>query len=258
MSLAVACLIYFELATIGAAIAYHRMLSHKGFQTFKVFEYALILIGLPAGTPVQWAGNHRFHHAHTDTVDDPHSPYFGGFWHAHCGWYIQQKSVWPCLAYALAGPLRIAFDAFYRPRTNQEHNHLATDVSRDRFLNWLSQPWPYGSVMLPHLVIPAFAFGTAWGWHGLLGWWIALVCAFNAGDAVDSIGHIYGQKLSGQKDESRNSLIMALLTGGDGWHAHHHAVPARVRHGLKWYQIDVNWVLIWTAEKLGLAWKLKR
>jgi len=258
MSLWQACLIYYLLGVIGAAIAYHRMLAHRSFRSPKLLEYVLLLLGLPAGTPLQWAGNHRFHHAHTDTPQDPHSPYYGGFWHAHCGWYIGKSHWLPCLAYALAGPLRIVFDAFWRPRTNQQHNHLAKDVSQDSFLNWLSRPLPYLFFMSFHLIIPIAIFAGNWGWTGFFAWWLTLALAFNAGDSIDSIAHLYGSKISGQTDESRNGLFMVVITGGEGWHAHHHAVPGRVRHGLKWYQIDINWILIWTLEKLGLAWNLKR
>lgn len=37
------------------------------------------------GDPIEWVSDHRYHHAHTDTPLDPHSPYDGYFW-AHIGW----------------------------------------------------------------------------------------------------------------------------------------------------------------------------
>ena len=37
------------------------------------------------GDPIEWVSDHRYHHAHTDTPMDPHSPYDGYFW-AHIGW----------------------------------------------------------------------------------------------------------------------------------------------------------------------------
>jgi hypothetical protein len=75
-----------------------------------------VILGLPAGTPVQWAGNHRYHHAHTDTPLDPHSPLHRGFWFAHVGWYIGSDNVALCILYSLAGPARMLVDAWMRPR----------------------------------------------------------------------------------------------------------------------------------------------
>ena len=46
---------------------------------------------------------------------------------------------------------------------------------------------------------------------------------------------------------------MALLSFGEGWHNNHHAHPTSSRHGLTWYEIDLNWYGIWTLKKLGLA-----
>lgn len=34
--------------------------------------------------------SHRFHHLHTDTPLDPHSPY-EGFWWSHMGWLLDEK-----------------------------------------------------------------------------------------------------------------------------------------------------------------------
>lgn len=37
------------------------------------------------GDPIEWVSDHRYHHVHTDTPLDPHSPYDGYFW-SHIGW----------------------------------------------------------------------------------------------------------------------------------------------------------------------------
>jgi stearoyl-CoA desaturase (delta-9 desaturase) len=50
---------------------------------------------------------------------------------------------------------------------------------------------------------------------------------------------------------------VALLTGGEGWHNNHHAFPVSARHGLAWYEIDVNYYGIFLLQKLGLASHIK-
>jgi stearoyl-CoA desaturase (delta-9 desaturase) len=50
---------------------------------------------------------------------------------------------------------------------------------------------------------------------------------------------------------------VALFTFGEGWHNNHHAHPTSARHGLAWYEIDLNWMGITTLKWLGLAWDIK-
>ena len=40
----------------------------------------------------------------------------------------------------------------------------------------------------------------------------------------------------------------------------HFVIGLRIwhRHGLTWYEIDTNWYGIWSLQKLGLAWDVKR
>ena len=50
---------------------------------------------------------------------------------------------------------------------------------------------------------------------------------------------------------------MALITFGEGWHNNHHAHPVSARHGLAWYELDLNWIGISTLRRLGLAWDIR-
>jgi stearoyl-CoA desaturase (delta-9 desaturase) len=70
---------------------------------------------------------------------------------------------------------------------------------------------------------------------------------------VNSATHLWGSRRFETRDDSRNSWWVALLTGGEGWHNNHHAHPVSARHGLAWYEFDVNYYGIWVMEKLGLA-----
>src|SRR4051812_47301638 len=108
-ALLVFCAAYYFGAGLAMCLGYHRGLSHRSVVLPRGLERILITLGLPAGTPVQWAGNHRFHHAHADRPADPHSP-LDGFWHAHNGWYTGRKDAPTCILYGLAGPLRVLFD----------------------------------------------------------------------------------------------------------------------------------------------------
>jgi len=51
--------------------------------------------------------------------------------------------------------------------------------------------------------------------------------------------------------------VVALVSGGEGWHNNHHANPVSARHGLVWYEVDPNYWGIWLLSKLGLARKIQ-
>jgi fatty-acid desaturase len=244
---------YYFLAGLGVNLGYHRVLSHRSLKVPKWLERVLVTLGLPAGTPVQWAGNHRFHHAHTDTELDPHSPVHHGFWYAHVGWYLGSKNVLLCVLYSLAGPMRTLVDAWMRPRTNQEYNGLARDVSADPWYRCLSRPGPYAVGMFLHAVVPAIVAWWFWGYAGVAVFWITLVALYNIGDAIDSVSHMFGEELAGQHDASRNSLLMGVLILGEGWHANHHKVPWSAKHGLARGQFDWTWQVIRGLRAAGLA-----
>lgn len=252
-SIVVFIIAYYLLAGLGVNLGYHRVLSHRSLKVPKWLERILVTIGLPAGTPVQWAGNHRYHHAHTDTPLDPHSPVHRGFWYAHVGWYLGSRNVPLCVLYCLAGPVRLLVDALMRPRTNQEYNYLARDVSADCWYHWISRPWPYAFAMSLHALIPAAIAWTFWGSAGIEVFWVTLVAVYNMGDAIDSVSHMYGEKVAGQQDTSRNSLVMGILILGDGWHANHHRFPWSAKHGLAKGQFDWTWQVIRMLRVVGLA-----
>lgn len=251
--LALLCLSYYFGAGLAINVGYHRYLTHRALRLEKWLGRLIITLGLPAGTPVQWVGNHRFHHQHTDDANDPHSPWHGGFWYAHVGWYIGTTNSYLCLLYALAGPLRILWDSWQRPRTNQQYNHLAKDVSADPYYNFISCPTPFLIANLLHILLP---FGLAYWLAGVSGLgllWLTLVVIYNIGDAINSVGHLYGSQPFKDQSQARNNWLLGYLALGEGWHANHHAFPQSARHGLKMSQFDWAWQVIRLLGYLGLA-----
>ena len=88
------------LTAVGITVGFHRLLTHRSFQTSKPLEYTFAILGSMAvqGPVIAWVADHRKHHAHTDEEGDPHSPHvspdggvqsvFAGLWHAHTGWLM--------------------------------------------------------------------------------------------------------------------------------------------------------------------------
>jgi stearoyl-CoA desaturase (delta-9 desaturase) len=81
----------------GITVGFHRLLTHRSFQTHKPVEHGFAIVGSMAlqGGVLDWVADHRKHHAHTDQEGDPHSPHVGhgsgllGLWHAHTGWLFE-------------------------------------------------------------------------------------------------------------------------------------------------------------------------
>ncbi|HEU4875180.1 MAG TPA: acyl-CoA desaturase, partial [Pyrinomonadaceae bacterium] len=96
------------------------------------------------------------------------------------------------------------------------------------------------------------------GWSYLM-WGIFFRVTFNlhATWLVNSATHMWGKRRFSTSDDSRNNWWVALLTFGEGWHNNHHAHPTAARHGLAWYEIDINWWGIRVMQFLGLARAIK-
>jgi sn-1 stearoyl-lipid 9-desaturase len=227
-ALAVSLVLLWAAGSLGIGIGYHRLLTHRGYKTPKWVEYFLTLCGALAleGGTIQWVTTHRIHHAHTDAHEDPHSPRDGRWW-AHVGWILRG--------------------------TAQNHDRAtveryAPDLLKDGFHVWISR-WYY----LP-LVLLGLALLLCGGWPVFLwGVFLRVVVGLHATWLVNSATHMWGTRRFETADDSTNNLLIALLTFGEGWHNNHHAHPRAARHGLAWYELDVNWWGIRALQMLGLA-----
>jgi stearoyl-CoA desaturase (delta-9 desaturase) len=253
MGLLLFCLLYYLATGLAINIGYHRCLSHRALRLRKWVERIFITLGLPAGTPIQWVGNHRYHHKYADEPRDPHSPVQDGFWYAHVGWYIGSRNPLLCALYALAGPLRTLYDGWRRPRANQDYNTWARDVAADRYYCWISRPLPYLGACWAHVTLFFGAAGLLWGMRGVFVLWLMSVLVYNLGDAIDSFAHLCGARPYAAAHAARNNAVLGILTLGEGWHANHHAFPRSARHGLLPGQFDGIWEIIRLLKWLGLA-----
>jgi fatty-acid desaturase len=231
-NLIVALVLYWVAVGLGISMGYHRLHTHRGFKTFRLFDYFLAVCGTLTleGGPIFWVATHRLHHQHSDQADDPHSPRVGGFW-AHMGWII----------FGEAHHNDTARMARYAP-----------DLGRDPFYRWLTT---YHWVPLTVLGFVLLAIG---GW-GLVNWGIFLrvVVGLHSTWLVNSATHMWGSRRFATRDDSRNTWWVALLTFGEGWHNNHHAHPTSARHGLAWYEFDATWIELKLLETLGLVWDVR-
>ena len=84
--LAVMAILYVLAINVGIGMCYHRLLTHRGYQTPKWVEYVMSIFATMSleGGPIFWVSTHRVHHQLSDQEGDPHTPREGGWW-AHTG-----------------------------------------------------------------------------------------------------------------------------------------------------------------------------
>lgn len=218
-------IVWYVFIGLGVSLGTHRLISHNSFRTNSVLKYLLVYAGTPAGPPIQWALNHRIHHKTTDTADDPHSPYFGGFWHAHCGWYLPTSSTIVAILYAIAGPIRTIIDPFIWKSFPEK---LPKDLDAP-LLKFMSRRPVNFILALSHL-LPFYFFYVELGWFGIALGWLIAVLFYNLGDSINSVSHLVGSR-DDPNTEARNFLPSAMLTMGEGNHAEHHQTPGNANFG---------------------------
>jgi stearoyl-CoA desaturase (delta-9 desaturase) len=228
-----AIILYWVAGSLGIGMGYHRLITHRGYRVPKLVEYFLVTCATLSleGGPIQWVVTHRIHHAHTDRTGDPHTPRDGGWW-AHVGWILRG--------------------------TAQDHDEAtvkryAPDLITDRYYNLLNRFYYVPLIVLSVLLL------VLGGWSVLL-WsvFLRVTVALHATWFVNSATHMWGRKRFETGEDSRNSWWVALLTFGEGWHNNHHAYPTSARHGLRWYEFDINWLGIYVLQLLGLARAIKK
>lgn len=227
-----AVILYVAAGMLGITMAYHRLLTHRGYGTPKWLEYFLTFCGTLAleGGPISWVATHRIHHQKSDQEGDPHTPREGTWW-AHMGWILRGDSLHH----------EAAVLARYVPDLCRDRVHVALSK-----WHWMSNV-VVGVVLLAIGGIPYVLWGiffrTTVGLHAT---WL-----------VNSATHKWGSRRFDTRDDSTNNWWVALLTFGEGWHNNHHAHPTSARHGLAWYEFDMSWITIRTLERIGLVWDVK-
>lgn len=221
---------------------YHRYFCHRAFHTSRTNQFIFAIVGLTAVQrgPLWWASVHRHHHAHSDEHVDAHSPLSKGFLWSHIGWLTSSKN----------------FPTDYR---------LVRDLQKFPELVFLNRFDLIGPLLLLAflgalgwaLQVFAPALGTNPAQLIVWGFFISTTILFHATCAVNSFAHVFGSKRFDTGDESRNSLILAILTLGEGWHNNHHHYQASARQGFYWWEIDISYYVLRLLGALGLIWDIK-
>ncbi|MGE0200401.1 MAG: acyl-CoA desaturase [Candidatus Melainabacteria bacterium] len=231
------CVLYFMTICLGITLCYHRLLAHQSYRLPEGLTVALAFLGCLAFQrgPIWWSACHRLHHARVDRSGDPHSPKQSILW---------SHFLWPF---------------FRHPQLDEDPEtlrRLAGDLYQKPGLCWLERHYTAINVGFLALLFAVgyWAGGLSLGlsllvWGGLLRILICLHFTW----LVNSVAHLWGARRFDTNDTSRNNLLVALLTWGEGWHNNHHAHPRSARMGFGRFEPDVTFVVIRLLRRLGLA-----
>jgi stearoyl-CoA desaturase (delta-9 desaturase) len=237
------------LTGIGVTVGYHRLFTHRAFQTKQWVRWTFAILGSMAveGPVLAWVADHRKHHQFSDVEGDPHSPHVGGgngfvaaaknLFHAHVGWLFVHEG-------------------------RAEIKKYVPDLIAERgmkTINKLFWVWLLVSLLVP----AAIGYAIAGTWQGavtalLWGGAIRIFLLHHVTFSINSICHFWGQRRFRSADESRNVWWLSWISFGESWHNNHHAFPTSAYHGLRKFELDPGGLVISALEKCGLAWNVIR
>ncbi|MDN5203780.1 acyl-CoA desaturase [Fulvivirgaceae bacterium BMA10] len=223
---------------------YHRYFAHRSYRTSRFFQF---IIAFMAQTSVQkgalwWASHHRVHHRTSDTPEDPHSMKLYGFWYSHVGWIVG-------------------------PDYKETDYKIINDYAKYPELVWLNK---YHLIPPLFLALVVMALGGIFNGGSItlmfsnaglsaliIGFFLSTVILYHGTFSINSIMHKFGKKRYDSGDESKNNLILALITLGEGWHNNHHYYEVAARQGFFWWEIDITFYILKFFSWIGLIWDLK-
>jgi stearoyl-CoA desaturase (delta-9 desaturase) len=214
------------------------LFSHIAFRAKLPVRLFTLIFGAAAfeNSALMWASDHRRHHKHVDHEQDPYD-ISKGFFHAHIGWLLFKLQPEP--------PFDNVADLQKDPLIMWQHRHI------------------HLLAVLVSFVLPTVVGGLWSGWAGALGGFLIagvarVVVVQHCTFFINSACHTIGRQPYSTKCSARDSLLMALLTFGEGYHNYHHEFQHDYRNGVKpWHWDPTKW-MIWTLSKLRLVGSLRR
>lgn len=238
-------LFYYPATGMSITVGYHRLFSHKAFKAKWPVKLFVLLFGAAAfeNSALWWSSEHRKHHKHVDTDDDPYDITKGFFW-AHMGWLM------------------------FKLKPDSPINNVQ-DLKRDRLVIWQDK-WVHGIAFFMSFILPSF-IGYVYAvttnnlspLAGALGGFLIpgvarVVMVQHATFCINSLCHMIGSRPYSTSHSARDSWIAAIFTMGEGYHNYHHEFQWDYRNGVKPWQLDPSKWIIWFLSKLGLTGDLKR
>ena len=232
--LCIVSIVLLYLTGMSITAGYHRYYAHTTYKTNPVIETLLLFFASMAaqGSALRWSYDHRLHHAYVDSDEDPYS-IKKGFWYAHMLWI------------------------FEKPRVIQDK--VVADLLRNKLV--MFQHTHYKFCMIISNLIAFLAVGYFFNDYlgaFVIAWWTRIFVLHHSTWFINSLAHTWGAHTFSKEQTAVDNYMISLLTFGEGYHNYHHTFANDYRNGVRWYHFDPTKWFIWTLNKLGLAYGLKR
>lgn len=222
------------LTVLGVNFGYHRGICHRSFQMSRPLKFLSLFAASSTAenSALIWCSDHRRHHRYQDTERDPYN-INQGFWWAHIGWIFGRS---PKRDFSNCP------DLLKDPLVMNQHRY---------YVIWLI----LSCFGLPLFI--GFLIGRPLACLLLAGF-TRLFVVNHITYLVNSWAHYFGRRPYDSKSTARDSLFVAILASGEGYHNFHHRFPFDFRNGHRWFEWDPTKWLIYLAYWTGQAWNLKR
>ena len=231
MGLAVVWTICCGLSITGG---YHRLFAHATYKASAAVRAFYLLFGAASvqNSALNWVSDHRTHHAKTNRDGDPYDSR-RGFWWSHVGWVL-----------------------FKNP--NRELDHVG-DLERSKLMRLQHRYY----VPLAFLMGGFVPLGLGFLWGDPIGavlvvGFLRLVFQWHGTFSINSLAHMFGARPFCANSSARDSVWLAFITLGEGYHNYHHRFPLDYRNGVRWYHFDPTKWWVWGLSHLGQTWDLRR
>lgn len=234
VGLLLATFFLFIFSGLSITAGYHRYYAHRTYRTNSMIETILLFFAsmTAQSSALRWSFEHRIHHAHVDTDQDPYS-IKKGFWYAHCLWLMElPKKIEDKVVSDLLKNKLVVF----------QHHYCNVLLTVSNLIVILMCGWLFNDYF------GAFVFAF------LLRMFALHHCTW----FINSIAHTWGEKPFCQELSAVDNYFISMLTFGEGYHNFHHTFANDYRNGIRWYHFDPTKWVIWTLNKLGLAHSLKK
>jgi stearoyl-CoA desaturase (delta-9 desaturase) len=209
---------WFLIGPVGIGVGFHRLFSHRQFETWRPVEIALAILGtLSTYSPILfWVGNHQTHHKLADSDKDIQSPAHHSLWESFTMWRLRsgvEKTVSVrdyCTRRCLRDPALMLINKYTVPII-----------------------WGWAIFLLiisPNVLVSIFV--------------IPSLLEHIRINLINYVSHksnfLFNYRNIDSDDSSQNNLLLGWLGFGIGWHNNHHANERELINTRRWWEIDLE------------------
>ena len=224
------------LSLFAQSFLQHRYAAHGAFTMNKFWErffyiFAYFVQGSSYLSARAYGILHRMHHAYADTPKDPHSPkYYSNL-------------------FAMMWNTKKVYADIFDNRMEVEERFTKNLPDWNKLDKW-GQSYTNRIMFVMFYISFYVYFDASWWMYGLIP--IQVLSSPIHGSIINWFAHKYGKQEHEVDNTSRNLMPVDFLMMGEDYHNNHHKYPSSANFGMKWYEIDPTYCVMFVFDKLGI------